>query len=512
MTVKKFSIFLALSILSIAALSTFLESCQPTCDSIPTEALAQVRIVDAISNASAVTIYVDGKLFDSAFYTISGVTYPFPRHSFGYRSTYLSDGSELRAGLHHVVAKARVMWQDSLSSIVDTELELFGTRQSLIYIGKIGALPEQTPRVLYLKDLLREAIDTVSYARFIHAVPDISGDTGSLDVYFDNVPRVVNGVPRPDIHIRYGHISHTPNGDNGTGLSPDDYIQFPHTVPGLVVMPGGDTDINNAIVNIPYSAITNGLLATIVVRGEMHPNGSEPAASALVVEDGDLAPGVPVYDEQTLGVRTVNAARYDSLSLLISSSQDAIPGTPRSPGHNNAFPEQQKVTNLATDSVSAYLGLGWSYSPPVYIDFWFGPTDQDTAFRFRLLGPQANERFTFIAIDTIPHNTTGKPGLDSIVLSDTVSAPADPSMGRVRIVSTSADYTASFTLNGTNFSMKQRDVRYIDVPVGAQSFTASDGNSGTERVNFALTNAQPITIFFLPSDAQHSIPYTVSAP
>ncbi|HEX5315437.1 MAG TPA: hypothetical protein VFX22_02205, partial [Candidatus Kapabacteria bacterium] len=128
----------------------------------------------------------------------------------------------------------------------------------------------------------------------------------------------------------------------------------------------------------------------------------------------------------------------------------------------------------------------------------------------------ANERFTYIAIDKIPHNF-GTPQVDSMILLDTTSAPSDPAMARVRLVNTSPDYTANFSLGGMNFSLKQRDVRFADIPIGSSSFTVTDDNSNSETVNFnsltnKLTNKQPITIFFMPSVAGTPIPYRVSTP
>src|SRR5581483_5089913 len=91
--VKKIRIFIFFAALGVAAMN----GCQPSCDNLPTESLATVRIVNAITNAPQLLIYIDGKFFDSAVYDVN-------QNSFGYRTTYKSDGSQLRSGVHHVVA------------------------------------------------------------------------------------------------------------------------------------------------------------------------------------------------------------------------------------------------------------------------------------------------------------------------------------------------------------------------------------------------------------------------
>ncbi|MFI5202394.1 MAG: hypothetical protein ACHQNE_08400, partial [Candidatus Kapaibacterium sp.] len=416
-------------------------------------------------------------------------------------------------GQHHVVA----IDSKTRDSVVKWDGVLYEHNQSLIYIGKINGSTAQTPRVLYLNDVLREQA-TATFARFIHAVPDLGGpqDTAGLDVYFANTVKKSAGIAHPDLRIRFGHISHqNPDGttsDNGTGLSANDYIQFPSNVPGLLIMPIGDTNPNDAILSAPYATLTSGILATIVIRGEAHPAGDEPNASTLVLTDGGQGTNPFIIDLTSFSARIVNAVQFDSLSLLISGSSDLIPGVPRSPGYNPPFPTQEKVTDILRDSVSDYMALG-VVPAPLYFEFWFGPTTNqiDTAFRFVMYTPPPNLRFSFIAIDTIPHNA-GKPGIDSMILLDSTSAPDNLGMGRIRLVNTTADYTANFSLGGTNFSMKQRDVHFVDLPIGTQSFTVTDGNSHSATVNFNLTHGEPITIFFMPSDATHPIPYAISTP
>jgi|GEM_PF-3188629 len=500
MTQKPIVTFLAFLGLALAAASAMLAGCQPTCDSLPTESLAQVRIVNAVSNSSLLLVYIDGKLFDSAWYDVGNKYFNSnPNHIFKGRDTYLSDGSPLHSGLHHVVAVDAT----TRDAVVEWDGILYNHRQSLIYLGKVNGSPEQMPRVLYLNDVLRGPA-TASFARFVHAVPDILGDTGSLDVYFSSTPKIIAGVAKPDIRIRFGHISTAQGGDNGTGLSANDYYQFPAQVSGILIMPVGDTVLSHAILSVPYSNSTSGILATIVIRGETQPTCADPTASTMVLEDGQQSAEGISFEVQSFAVRLVNASRYPNLSLLIKGQYDTEPraGVPQGGGLG--------VLNLGPDSVGAYIPLN-----PIYhqdADFWFSKsnTNTDTVFHFYRID-YANERSTFIAIDKIPHNT-GTPEMDSIILQDTVCSPADPTKGRIRLVNTSADYTATFSLGGINFSMKQRDVHTVDVPIGSHSFTVTDGNSNSTTVSYDLTHDQPITIFFMPSDAGHPIPYRVSTP
>ncbi len=514
--------FILGGILVLGGVSAALWGCQPSCDSIPTEALAQVRILNAVSNENVLVVYIDGKLFDSAYYDLNNSYYSthYLNNTYGYRTNFISDGSPLRAGLHHIVARVQVPGQNSLVTIVDSNFLLRESRQSLIFVGKFRGSMAQDPRALYLNDVLLSP-QAHSFARFIHAVPDINGplDTGGLDVYFSDTVK-----PHPDLHIGFGRISHqNPGGstsDDGTGLSPEDYVQFPSQVPGLLILPTGDANVNDAIVNLPYNMGTGGILATIVIRGEAHPVGAEPVAEALVLEDGLQDRGTFSYETETFGTRIVNAARLDSVTLLISSANDETPGIPRSPGYA-PFSGQMKVTDIRRDSVSDYMALS-SLLP--WYDFWFGPTARpaDVAFGFStnnasdtfgaiISMPHKGDRWTFVAIDTIPNNA-GKPAIGLLELFDTVSTPADTTMARVRFVNTAASYTASFTFAGKPISLKQRGMAVRDTLSGNYTIPVSNGKSGTVPVNFKLTHTTPITVFFMPPDATHPVPYTVSTP
>ncbi len=490
--------------LVIATSFTMLNGCKPSCDSVPTEGLASVRFLNAVSNSTLLLVYVDGRLFDSAWYDIGNKYYKWNKnHVFGYRTTYLSDGSGLRAGLHHVAA----MDAQSRDTIATWDGILHDYRQSLVFPGKISGSSLQTPedrqttnrRVRYLDDIVREP-ENASFARFVDAVPDIGGTSaGGLDVYFSKTATTVGGIAKPDLRIRFDSISHNNGLDNGTGIDSNDYIQFPSNVPGLLVLPVNDTNIEDAILNVQYNFGTSRFLATVLIRGETDPTCDDPITSTILLEDGLESQGSVSVEIQSFAIRMVNASRYPNLSLLIKGPADAAPraGIPAGAGLG--------VLDLRADSVGEYIPLN-----PVYdqnADFWFAKSDDTSSILFHFFhADYVNQRATFIALDTIPHNTSGIAGIDSMILADTVCVPTDPTKGRVRFVNTSADYIANFTFAGKPFSLKQRGVAIADTTVGIISLQINS----TTTITIPVQNVTPTTVFFMPSDPNIAIPYRIS--
>jgi hypothetical protein len=486
------------------AVSIANDGCRPTCDSIPNESTASVRILNAVSNVDILLIYIDGKLFDRAYYNLAD--YSNAGLNFTYRGTYISDGSPLTAGQHHIVAIASGAGA-SADTVLQSDLILYNHLQSIECIGKLNGTPAQKPTTVYLDDVLRSQ-QVNSYARFVDAVPDISG----MDVYFNSI-----AIPPPNIRMHYGKISDAQGGDSGTGLSANDYFEFPLTVNGLIITPIGDTSQADYIANSTYSLPTTELLVTIVVRGETKPSGKEPTISTLVIEDGIGGGGTYNFELQTSEIRLVNASHYPSMSLMIANPNDKNDSVPRTTT-NKPYATQEKVTNITQDSVSNFMGL--NPNEPYY-KFWFASSDNnsDTVLRFttdqhdsltRIVIPTllANGRYTFVAIDTIKDDP-GNSGLTLLELLDTVSSPSDSTMERVCFVNTTADYTANFTFGGQSFKMKQRDVGFIDVPLGAYNFQVTDaGTSGT--VSFNVVAGMPTTVFFMPSQPGNPVPYSVS--
>jgi hypothetical protein len=484
-------------ILSLAAMS----GCRPSCESIPTEGLANVRILNAVSNSPLLLVFVDGKLFDSCWYDVADKYYNWNHnHVFGYRTTYLSDGSGLRTGLHHIAA----MDATSRDTVASWDGILFGYKQSMIIPGKMNGFALQTPqdkdnpgrRIRYLNDDTRNT-EARSYARFVDAVPDIGGEKAEgLDVYFNDTPTVVSGIAKPDLRIRFDSISSSDGLDHGTGLDPNDYVEFPPTVPGLLIMPIGATSVDSAILNVPYSFSNNGLLFTIVIRGETDPTCNDPIASVILLEDGQYSQGSFSTQIQSFFVRLVNASHYDSLSLLIKGEFDASPrpGIPAGAG--------QQVLNLGADSVGEYLPLSPSYDEDSW--YYFARTTDTNSILFSFYeNDSANTRWTYIAIDT------GSSGIDTMILADTVCNPTNTNNGRVRFVNTSADYTATFTFAGKSFNMKQRSVMFADTAVGNYSIQLSGGSAST-TMTIPVDNQTPTTVFFMPSNPSNPLPYRIS--
>jgi hypothetical protein len=474
--------------------------------------LTGVRILNAVSNVPVLLIYMDGKLFDRAYYDLP--EYLAVGSNFTYRSTFISDGSTMRAGQHHIVAIGSG-GQASGDTVLQANYILYDHLQSIECIGKLRGTPAQKPTTIYLDDGLRNQVSH-SYARFIDAVPDINPDPvlNGVDVYFNSV-----AIPPPNVRIHYGKISDAQGGDAGTGLSANDYYMFPDTVPGLIITPIGDTTQADYIADFSHTLQTNSLLETIVVRGEAKPSGSDPTISTVLIEDGGEGGKTYSTELQTFEIRLVNASHYNSLSLMIANPTDQNDSIPRTTTEE-PYPTQEKVTNITEDSVSNFMAL----NPNVpYYKFWFAHSDnnKDTVLRFttdqhdtltRIVIPTlvVNDRYTFVAINTKPHDT-GNASIGLLELFDTVSAPSNLTMGRVRFVNTTADYTVNnFTFAGQNISsMAQRDVTYADAPVGPISFHVT-GGTATGTITFDLTQGTPATVFFFPSDGSDTIPYRIS--
>ncbi len=491
-------LFVALAIIALAFAA---QGCQPYCESLPSESFASVRILNAVSNAPVVLVYIDGKLFDSAYYDLINNYVPGPTRGFGERDSYRADGTKLRAGAHRIVAVVpSSIPGEPGDSIVKSDYVLFNHPQTLIYYGKVRGTPTQAPRVMYLNDNLRSADLKASYARFIDAVPDIGTDQSNsgIDVFFSD-----SATPRPDLRMSYGTISDNTGGGNGTGLSANDYVQI-KSPQGLLITPTNDTLSQDNILKVPYSFNTGGLLFTIVVRGETKPVGDEPPVSIVLLEDAQESPRGFSKVIETFGVRVVNSTHIPSLSLLVKGSYDQ--------GPRNNIPSGGGLLNLAPDSVGNYIPFSTDFHATA--DFWFSNTSSvnDTTghllYHFKRTH-SANERSTYIAIDTIPHDSNNL-GITLLELNDTVAPPDQSSMGRVRFVNTSADYNAQFTFAGKTFNLKQRDVVEWDAPVGSYSIPISNGTAVKTSVPFNLTNGLPVTVFFMPSSGTETIPYRIS--
>lgn len=475
-----------LLLIPIAFLAMVVSGCRPSCDSIPFESLPNVRILNAVSNSNLLLVYIDGKLFDSCWYEIEskyGQNWN-PKHPFDYRTTFLPNDSSLRSGLHHLAA----MDATSRDTIVAWNGQLRELHQTLIFLGKTNGTAVQTPHVIYLDDATRSPDVAHTYLRFVDAVVDVPG----LDVDFSN--RVSS---KPNLRLGYATISDAQGGDGGTGFSANDYFTVPTLDTGLLILPEGDTIASDNLFNFPYSSVAiPGFVGTVVVRGESHPAGTDPLASTIVLED--IGAGTAAFYVESFNVRIVNASNFDSITLMVQSLANGDIG----PRYN--LPSWNGVVNIGLDSVSTYVPM----NPVSYgnAQFWFAagnPSLTDTVYPFHRTHV-ANERSTYIAIDTIPHDA-GTSGISLFELDDTVSNPTDTAMGRVRFVNASADDTVSFTFAGQSYTLPQRGIGYGDAQTGNYSISVNGA-----VVSFPVQNIRPTTVFFMPPTPGNPVPYRIS--
>jgi hypothetical protein len=479
-------ITLFLSILISGAIFT---GCQQTCGNLPNQSPANIRILNAVTGVDTLDVYVDGKLFGSGYYNLNdyGIN---GRPSFGYRSAFINGGALLTSGTHHITAK------NGTTVLLDTDLLLADHRQTLAFIGRVDGSVSVPVQVKFLDDAVASS-GVQSLIRFVHGVSDLSG----IDVYFADTIILAGGHPKPNLTFNYSQISDHLGGGSGTGRSANDYIPITGGSNGLVVTAHGDTSNKIITVNIPFGAIS-GLLSTIVLRGQTEPIDKEASVSTILLTDGAISTGGE-SEIESYYIRLANATRLDTLDLLIASSTDQNPRVPRSTA-NTPFPSQEKVLNIPMDSIGDYMPL----NPSPSFHFWFSSTiySSDTIYHFDKTS-KANDRYTFIAIDTMPFGFNG-PDYGALILTDTVGIPADAGYGRIRFVNASPDHIMNFTFAGKSYSMKQRDVAFADTTIGHYSIGVSDGGkSGT--IAFDVLSGKPVTIYFMPATATQDFPYTV---
>ena len=500
-----------LFILLFAGLALSLESCQPTC-SIPTQSFAEIRIENAVTNVDKIDVYIDSTLFDQSFYTLTSNNDLLGTRAFGYYHTFVSGKLALVPGKHHIQA-----YRSSDHALVtDTLMNLAAHRQSLLFFGRLGGTATQKPRMMYLDDALRSIDNNNTFARFVHAVSDLP----ALDVYFhQSVQYDSNHRPKPDLVLAYGQISDASGHGTGTGRLASDYVAIPTVgTDGLLVTPSGDTSNIVVRIKIPFSSLR--LLATVVIRGQSRPVGSEVAVSTALIEDGQQSNQTFLADFPIYGIRLCNATRFDSLSvLMLNSPPDDKQYGPRST-RNTPLPLQERILRVPRGSIGRALD-SQQYMPvnPAdhgMCDFWLSPAPQlinsglapgDTIFHFKQIS-NANERYTFVGIDFTPLNA-GASRYGVISLRDSVSNPPDLTMGRVRFVNASPDHPMNFTFGSTPFQLKQGDIGIADDKLGHYTMTLTDGTQ-SGSVDFNLLPSTPLTIILLPATATNPFPYVIA--
>ncbi len=445
-------------------------------------------------------MYIDGKLFDRAFYDLSKYT------NFGYKNTYVQDGSPLEPGRHHIVVLNPIAPTDTL---IREDRILSDERQSLIYIGRYDGTPAERPRAVYLRDQLRSVGTIHTYARFVDGVSDLD----TLDTYFSKYAKLSStSVLAPDLRMGYGTISDKNGTGAGTGLSAEDYLIIPSSSDGLRVTRKADTTAPGTILTIPYWNPSIHLLATIIVRGEIKAICTEPTVAVLALTDGEQGVGNFSFNDNSYGVRFVNASRHDSLSLLADGVYDRATGSIGIARNN--IPQQATVLQVPRDTITDYWPLTLTYhgTPDFYTSPTINQTDTvhrlDTAKRGSSLIASANGRYMIIGTETKPLGSSGDDS--ALVLLDTTCVPLDAAFGRVRFVNASPDHSVQFTFAGKSFSLNRNDVAYWDAPIAAaEQPIPISASSSTFTIGTKWVHDYPATVIFMPATATNPYPYSV---
>jgi hypothetical protein len=476
---------------------TIFQSCEQTCDVVPAQRASEARFVDAMAGVDTMVVYIDSTLFDQTYYNLADTNlYPQTKEgSFKYRSKFLSTGTNLHPGAHHIVAfspsQPRII-------LIDTVL-VFADRQTVVFMGNKGSV-ETPARALFLNDVTRSRDNNRSLARFIHTVTDLD----SIDIYFSSTVKLgSDGKPTPDLRIGYGQVSSEDGSGHGTGVSASDYFPVPLNGSGLLITAAHDT--SNIIFVTGYSFSSKGFFATVIVRGKTRPLGREPVVSSTVFADGYEAVGTYVFSTTTFAVRMVNATHEPRLSLAVQGAYDS--------GPRDQISLQNYVQYVQPDAVGRY----WPLTPFYHgVAKWFlslADTGQRTIDAPWLIttpvldfSAKVNTRYTFVAIDSTPNR--GTPRLGIVPLTDTMSR-AGSGKTRVRFVNASADDIANFTFEGRTFSLNQGQVGYADAPLGTYDVPTSNGTV-TGSMHFTLDSELPMTVIILPEQGSVRFPVTVA--
>ena len=483
---------LMLALMGGPMLTAALSGCLPTCDGLPPARNASVRAINAVTNTSELDVYIDGKLFDRALYQIENYTNP----PFGYRNTFISDGSALVAGVHQLTVVRPGTTPDTLLTESRT---LVDQRQSLLYMGRYHGTSAQRTKVLYLLDQVRARDTGKTLARFVDAVSDLD----TIDTYFSKYAKVSGGALAPDLRIGYGQISDSAGSNTGTGRSPHDYMLVPRSTDGLRVTIKGDTSGSGSILTIPYWFQGSGFLATIITRGESKPIGQEATVSTIVLEDGEQGYGNYTFNNQSYGVRLVNATRWDSVSLLVKGLRDG--------GIRTDVPSQSVVLNVHRQIITGYWPLTVLYHG--IADFYLSQIpNMSTVLPAAHVRDTsgANARYLFVAMDTAAN---GAPMTDAklLIVPDTLTVPADNAFGRVRFVDACPDHAVSFTIDGKPITMHQGDVTILDVHRMSYTVPIQDGTGSS---SFTIDAASwdpgyPVTVVLMASHGTVGTPFGV---
>lgn len=434
---------------------------------------ATVRIVNAIPDFPTVAVYINGKLLNSA------VNY-FAQPTDATYFTTMSDGSSILAVPSRIVILSPSNATDTLYN--DT-LTIHPQRQTFVLNGRGHSRLNSSIKEVKIIHLLEghgTAPTDHIRARFVHAMPDIN----ALDLYFKyyaNGDSIRSQRAVPDASMNFGDTTK--------------YLDLPVGVQGLTVTEKGNPDhIVAGWDRLPGNS-QFGLLATIVIRGEVTTLANDATASTLVLSDEQL--GNVIYEAKFFYVRFINGLRSQLMHLL-----------PKGPSDTGPRPDligQAPIECVGAETISDFAGLNEFYHGNA--EWYFGnsqncPPDTSHMFSYHYIS-HANNRYTSIAVEKSLFGVASI--ADSMVLHDTMTTPGS-GKGRLRVVYINPDHSnATLTIDGQQVAMNYRDVKYLDLPAGVKTVTA-----GGETTTFTLRADYPGTLVVFPKTSAKEYPMAFS--
>jgi len=454
--------------LLIFSASDFLSSCTPVCD-YPSARFAQIRPVNAMPDQDNITIWLNGKAFQKNY------TYD-PPNDFGYYTTF-ADGSPLTIGTMKVTITSDAAGKDTL--IADTAITFDLHKQTLIIIGRAHTFAgeKNSKKILLLNDEIQPQVNGITFVRFVHAVPDLP----AVDIFW-------TGDSIADATAQYG--------------VPTNYFMISN-LKQLRITQAGQFD--NVIVDFNSPTPISGFVLTALIRGRTLPIDHERQVSALFLSD---VSSVYLNNLQTFGVRLMNASRNRpklSLGIQAFSFGDTI---------RFNYPRQEAtMLDIPNGTLTGYLflrpelnGNTIKENSTTYFfctDHVARPAFPDSLDHFQQTAA-ADERYTFVVVDTIPLSKHIDGKLDHLILRDTTSRSSDSALNRVRIIHVNPDHPTNVLVKVGNItrSMGFKGVTYIDVPIGSQSLQLDDGTAN-KTIPISVVSGRPMSIYLLPdTDAE----------
>ncbi|HET9136800.1 MAG TPA: DUF4397 domain-containing protein [Candidatus Kapabacteria bacterium] len=465
-------LFLFGILLSVSA-AAFFSSCTPVCD-YPSTRFAQIRPVNAMSDQDNITIWLNGKVFKKSY------SYD-PPDDFGYYATF-ADDSPLTTGTMMVTITADEAGKDTL--IADTAITFDLHKQSLIIIGRAHTLPGEpnSKKIILLNDEVQSQDNNFTLVRFVHAIPDLP----ALDIFWTPDSIV-------DATARYG--------------VPTEYFMITNLKQLHITEAGNPA---NVIVDFNSPTAFNGFVITALIRGRTQPIDHERQASALFLSDVTFS---YINNLQTFGIRLMNASRNRpklSVGIQAASFGDTI---------RFNYPRQDvTLLDIPNGTLTGYLFLRPEYNgntiaqnKTTYFfctDHVARPAFPDSLDHFSQTA-NPDERYTFVAVDTIPLSKHIDGKLDHLIIRDTLAPSTDPLINRVRIIHVNPDHTSTLvTIGATARNMGFKGVTVLDVPVGQTNLELKDGTA-IKTIPITVGSGRPISIYILPDTDSETFPVKI---